>query len=175
MFLGRISWKKGLDRALRALVHTEARLLIVGGDDENLRPVLEREAVALGVAQRVAFLGQRDGSEKWQLLRNARFLILPSYNENFGNVVAEAMAVRCPVIVTPEVGAAEIVRLAGSGIVAEGEPAQLGAAMERLWTSSQEREQFGFAGAEYVREHLSWDAIARVFTHEYAGILRARV
>jgi glycosyltransferase involved in cell wall biosynthesis len=173
LFLGRISWKKGLDRALRALVHTQARLLIVGGDDEGLQPALEREALQLGVTERIEFLGQRDGAQKWQLLRNARFLILPSYNENFGNVVAEAMAVRCPVIVTPEVGAAEIVRRAGAGIVAEGDAATLGAAMERLWTRGEDREQFGFAGAEYVREHLSWDAIARVFAQEYAEILRA--
>ena len=174
VFLGRISWVKGLDRLVRALAHTQARVLIIGHDDEGLRPELERSAAQLGVSTRLEFLGPLTGSAKWQLLRAARFLILPSYSENFGNVVAEAMALGCPVIVTPEVGAADVVRRANAGIVAEGTPTALGAAMDRLWFMEEERLQLGGAGARYAREHLTWDAIANVFEATYEQLLRER-
>jgi glycosyltransferase involved in cell wall biosynthesis len=160
VFLGRISWVKGIDRALRALVSTDVRLLLAGDDDEGLRSKLEQLAATLGVANRITFIGTVDGPDKWALLRGARFLLLPSYSENFGNVVAEAMAVGCPVIVTQEVGAAEVVLRSKAGLVVSGEPELLGAAMQRLWSASSERAQMGAAGRAWVREHLTWNVIA---------------
>ena len=56
------------------------------------------------------------------------------YSENFGNPVLEAMRRRVPVVVTPEVGAADIVRASGSGIVVARDPEPLGAAICRLTT-----------------------------------------
>lgn len=172
VFLGRISWVKGLDRALRALRHTRARLLIVGSDDEGLRSELQASARDLGVGDRVEFAGPVDGADKWSLLRRARFLVLPSYSENFGMVVVEAMAMHCPVIVTPEVGAADVLYKAQVGMVVNGRPNELGAAMERFWSlPSDERQRLGRIGAEYVRDRLSWDSIARSFSATYERML----
>ena len=72
----------------------------------TIRPELEALARRNGVADRVRFLGPAHDERKWALLAQARMLVLPSYSENFGNVVLEAMASGCPVIVTPEVGIA---------------------------------------------------------------------
>jgi glycosyltransferase involved in cell wall biosynthesis len=55
-------------------------------------------------------------------------------SENFGNTVLEAMRRRVPVVVTPEVGAADIVRESGGGIVVAGDPEPLGGAICRLTT-----------------------------------------
>ena len=60
------------------------------------------------------------GSEKERLFAAARVFVLTSYSENFGNTVLEAMRRRVPVVVTPEVGAAEIVRESAGGIVVQG-------------------------------------------------------
>ena len=67
------------------------------------------------MAERICFLGPVDGEKKWELLTSAELLALPSYSENFGNVVLEAMAVGCAVVVTPEVGLASVVREVGCG------------------------------------------------------------
>ena len=110
LFLGRLNWKKGLDRLIPAMEQvTNADLLIAGNDEENYRPELEALARRCGVADRVRFLGPVHGERKWELLSSAQILALPSYSENFGNVVLEAMAVGCAVIVTPEVGMASVV------------------------------------------------------------------
>ena len=117
LFLGRLSWKKGLDRLLRAYAATGAgKLAIVGTDDEGLAPRLVKLARDLRIADRVRILPRTViGSEKERLFAAARVFVLTSYSENFGNTVLEAMRRRVPVVVTPEVGAADIVRESGGG------------------------------------------------------------
>ena len=171
VFLGRICWVKGLDRALRALAHTSVRLVIAGNDNEGLQPKLVQLATSLGIADRVTFIGGVAGADKWALLRSARFLLLPSYTENFGIVVAEAMAMGCPVLVTPQVGAADVVLRSESGLVVDGEPAMFGAAMQRLWTDPALCNKLGSAGANWASQHLGWDGIAGAMLRCYREVL----
>jgi glycosyltransferase involved in cell wall biosynthesis len=110
LFLSRINWKKGLDRLIPALTYIpDIPLIIAGNDEENYKPKIVKLAESHGVIDRITFTGQVSGSDKVALLKNASALVLPSYSENFGNVVLEAMAVGCPVVVTPEVGVSNIV------------------------------------------------------------------
>ena len=115
--LGRISWKKGLDRLLRAIARTDVgKLAIVGPDDEKLTPQLERLACELKLTDRVRFLPRTVlGADKEYLFRSAKVFVLPSYSENFANSILEAMQRGVPVVLTPEVGAAEIVQECGGG------------------------------------------------------------
>ena len=116
LFLGRINWKKGLDRLIEAMrLMPEARLIIAGNDEENYRASLPQ-------AENVRFVGTVSGEAKDQLLRGAAALVLPSYSENFGNAVLEAMAVGTPVVVTPEVGLAAEVERSGAGVVTPNDP-----------------------------------------------------
>jgi glycosyltransferase involved in cell wall biosynthesis len=161
LFLGRVNWKKGIDRLIPAIVHVpEAELVIAGNDEENYRPTLETLAERSGVAERVRFLGPVGNTEKWDLLRKAKMLVLPSYSENFGNVILEAMAVGCPVVVTPEVGLAPTVRNANAGIVVEGTPEKLAAAINGLLQDRDQCRRMGEAGRRIATEQFSWDAIA---------------
>jgi glycosyltransferase involved in cell wall biosynthesis len=171
LFLGRINWKKGLDRLLRALVHAPStRLVLAGNDEENYRPVLERIAIAEGVADRIVFTGAVGGADKALLLKRARMLVLPSYSENFGNVVLEAMAAGRPVIVTPEVGVADLVRDANVGFVADGDPVSLGSAMARLSSDRSLGDTLGARGQVLASTRYSWDAAAARMETLYAGL-----
>jgi glycosyltransferase involved in cell wall biosynthesis len=162
LFLGRVSWKKGLDRLIPALAHCpDVVLKIAGNDEEGLRPELESLARDAGVAGRVEFLGAVEGEEKESLLRRAAVLALPSRSENFGNAVLEAMAAGCPVVVTPEVGLADTVREAGAGLVVDGAPEALGPALRDLLADPARRTEMGRRGAEAARESFGWDAVAR--------------
>ena len=162
LFIGRINWKKGLDRLLPALAALpDIRLLIAGNDEENYQPVLEAQAQACGVAQRTHFLGPVYGTDKLALLRGAQALVLPSYSENFGNVVLEAMAAGCPVVLTAAVGAAEIVSQSGAGLVVSGEAPELAQALRQITTDGARRNHMGRLGLATVRERFSWDAIAQ--------------
>jgi glycosyltransferase involved in cell wall biosynthesis len=122
LFFGRLSWKKGLDRLLRAFALTPAGILaVVGTDDENFAPQLAKLAAELRIADRVRILPRTViGSEKERLFGAARLFVLPSYSENFGNTVLEAMRRGVPIVVTPEVGAAEIVRTSRPASLLQG-------------------------------------------------------
>ena len=74
LFLGRLNWKKGLDRLIPAMQQvTNADLLIAGNDEENYRPELEALARQCGVVDRVRFLGPVDGD------RNGRCSLQPEF------------------------------------------------------------------------------------------------
>lgn len=174
LFIGRISWKKGLDRLVKALAHAPGlRLVIAGNDDEGYRSTIDRLAAVAGVGQRLVFCGPVDAAGKSALLARAQVLVLPSYSENFGNVVLEAMAAGCPVVVTPEVGIAEIVRNAEAGWVIEGTPQNLGAALAKLSADPELRAAMGARGRAAAGK-FSWAAIAERMESAYRGILSDR-
>jgi glycosyltransferase involved in cell wall biosynthesis len=171
LFLSRICWKKGLDRLLRAWQSVpDIPLMIAGNDEEGYRAELETLARSMGIAARVRFIGPVSDTHKWALYAHAELFVLPSYSENFGNVVAEAMAMGCPVVVSPEVGISALVTSSGAGVVTDCAPAELAAVMTRLLSDRSRRHEMGRRGVEVVRTRLSWDAVAAQMEAVYLGI-----
>jgi glycosyltransferase involved in cell wall biosynthesis len=175
LFLGRLSWKKGLDRLLRGFAHSRTgQLAIVGTDDEGLAPQVEKLAEDLRIANRVRVLARTVvGSEKEYLFAAAQLFVLTSYSENFGNTVLEAMRRRVPVVVTPEVGAAEIVRQSAGGIVAQGNAELLGAAISHLLNNPNLARSMGEAGQRHAMSHYTWASISACMEELYES-LRSR-
>lgn len=175
LFLSRLSWKKGLDRLITAWQWVpDIPLIIAGNDDEGYRPQLEALARRTGVADRVIFLGPVDDRHKWAVYERAQLFVLPSYSENFGNVVAEAMAMGCPVAVTPEVGIASLVRAVGAGIVASGTPNEFAAAVRALLADPPQRSEMGRRGTETALTTLSWDGVASQTEQLYRSVIGKR-
>ena len=161
LFLGRLSWEKGLDRLIPALAHLpKVQLLIAGNDERGYRVSLEALAAQHGVASRVRFLGPVYGSAKARLFHTVSLMILPSYSENFGNVILEAWANGCPVAVTQEVGLASVVQETGAGVVVPGEPHLLGAALLELLAQPELLKAMGARGQQIVAERFTWPTIA---------------
>lgn len=172
LFLSRINRKKGLDRLICAWKSVpQLALIIAGNDDDGYLPVLEKLAVSEGVAGRVHFVGSVRDEHKWALYENAEMFVLASYSENFGNVVAEAMAMACPVVVTPEVGLAKLVREAGAGVVTSGEPDILADAITKLHHDEVGRKRCGLLGRQAAVERLSWEGVAAEMESQYHRML----
>jgi glycosyltransferase involved in cell wall biosynthesis len=175
LFLGRINWKKGLDRLLDSVRDLPlVNVVIAGNDEENLTPRLQAQARKNGSADRIDFHGPVSGEAKQELLRTSTALVLPSLSENFGNVVLEAMAAEMPVIVTPEVGLASDVAHAGAGIVTSSIPEQLTAAIRDLLSDSEAREAMGRRGLELVKARFTWDRVASQMEEHYLRIVAER-
>jgi glycosyltransferase involved in cell wall biosynthesis len=173
LFLGRISWKKGIDRLIAALPHIKrGRLLIAGNDEENLTPRLTELAERLGVADRVEFRGRVDGEAKEALLARATIFALTSMSENFGNVVLEAMAARTPVVLTAEVGLAEEVRRTHAGLVVPAQPREIANAINNLLDDPEERRAMGERGRHAVETRFTWPRVAEEMETHYARLLR---
>lgn len=175
LFLGRVNWKKGLDRLISALVHApDLRLVIAGNDEEEYTLVLDDLARQAGVHERVVFTGPIHGADKAALLASARLLVLPSYSENFGNVVVEAMAAGCPVVLTREVGIAEAVEQLGAGLVVDGAPPELGRAIARLAADDRRRQEMGRLGRAAALAQFSWPAVAARMEALYESVRASR-
>src|SRR5580693_1359795 len=175
LFLGRLSWKKGLDRLVDALIEVPgATLAIAGNDEEGCRTRLERQAAAAGIAGRIAHLGPVHGADKAALLHGADLLVLPSHSENFGNVVLEAMAAGLAVVVTPEVGLASVVREHDAGVVAAGAPGELAAALRGLLADEPGRRAMGRRGAAAAAARFGWERVAARMEEVYDEILAGR-
>ena len=97
LFLSRIHPKKGVDLLVEAFAEVSARdpalqLLIAGPDQVGLQAGLQQRAASLGIAHRITWSGMLSGEVKWGAFRCAELFCLPSHQENFGIVVAEALA-----------------------------------------------------------------------------------
>ena len=173
LFLGRINWKKGLDRLLDAVKAVPGvKIVIAGNDEEGLTPVLQAQAQRNGIADRIDFRGPVSGAEKEELLRTSTALVLPSLSENFGNVVLEAMAVEMPVVVTADVGLAADVASAGAGIVTSNLPEPLAAALHTLLRDSGARAEMGRRGRALVEARFTWERVASQMEELYLRMAR---
>ncbi|MEO0650549.1 MAG: glycosyltransferase, partial [Planctomycetota bacterium] len=171
LFLGRLSTKKGLDRLLPALPRLpEDVRLVVAGPDEGARAGLERTTAALGLEGRVQFVGPVTGLARAALLERAELLLLPSRSENFGNVVLEALAAGTPAVVTPEVGAAEVLRHTGAGRVVAGTPEALAEDLNRVLGDSSLLRDLR-RRARGAAEDYTWPRVAERLEHEFERVL----
>jgi len=172
LFLGRINWKKGLDRLIEAMARAPGvRLIVAGNDEEGYQPALESIARRSGVGDRLIFTGPVHGADKTALIDGARALVLPSYSENFGNVVLEAMAAGRPVIVSREVGLADLVLDSGGGLVTDGAPDHLGEAILQLSNDAGAGEAMGGRGRAAAARY-SWDSVAAQMERLYQSLRR---
>ncbi|MBF0424458.1 MAG: glycosyltransferase [Magnetococcales bacterium] len=175
LFLGRINWKKGLDRLIQAFPRVpEGVLVIAGNDEEGYRSHLEQLIATLRLTNRVFFVGAAHEQQKWGLLRRARALALTSHSENFGNVVLEAMQVGCPVVVTAEVGLASTVAASACGLVTAGDPEAIADALCHLLDHPDQAAAWGDNGLRAVREQFTWEAVGGNMVSLYRELVAGR-
>lgn len=111
LFMSRIHPKKGLELLFKAmsLVRADVTLRVAGSGEEHYIENLKSLAVHLGIFDRIEWLGWLDRSQKFNALLDADLLVLPSYNENFANVVIEALHMGTAVMITKEVALSDFV------------------------------------------------------------------
>lgn len=122
LFLSRIHPKKGIDLLISgyaavARAHSDLDLVIAGPDQIGLVAELAAQVEALGLGDRVHFCGMLQGDEKWGAFRACEAFTLTSHQENFGVVVAEAMACSKPVLITDKINIWREIETDGGGLV----------------------------------------------------------
>lgn len=130
LFLGRLHPIKALEALIDAWPvvrrsRPSARLIVAGSGDSGYERSLKARVMQSGCGDSVQFTGFITGSEKARWLSEAALFVLPSYHENFGVSVLEAVAAGVAVVVSPDVQLAEVVREQKLGIVASREPEAL--------------------------------------------------
>jgi glycosyltransferase involved in cell wall biosynthesis len=169
--LGRLHGNKGFELLLQALAATRRVELWIAGDGP-LRSRLERMALRLGLARRVAFLGWRNDVPG--LLARADLLICPSLHEPLGNVVIEAWSAGLPVVATASDGPAALIRDGETGLLVplpqqrNGGPAALALAIERLCSDAALRLRLAEAGRRAYEAEFTESAVVAQYRRFFA-------
>jgi glycosyltransferase involved in cell wall biosynthesis len=142
-------------------------LVLAGPDLIGYRREIEKMVKELGLEDSVVITGEVQGEMKAALLANADVFVLPSYSENFGIVVAEAMAWRRPVIASTGTPWKEVSEVGAGWWVAPEEDALAKALAEALGKRPEELEEMGAKGRMLVEERYTWSAPAAELVAAY--------
>ncbi|MER3409103.1 MAG: hypothetical protein C4306_03150 [Thermoleophilia bacterium] len=150
VFAGRIGRQKALEVALAAVAQVEGVSFLVAGEGPE-RAAMERRAQALGLGDRVRFLGPLPRQRVLELFRAADATVLSSTWENFPHAVIESLAVGTPVIATRVGGVAEVVEEGVNGLlVPPGDAQALAQAIRRLLAEPGLRQQLAAKAEDSV-------------------------
>ena len=173
LFLGRVHPVKGLENLLGAWakVQPEGWILQLAGPDEggHLGDVLAL-AERLGISDQVQYLGEFDDRAKWDVYRGADLFVLPSFTENFGVAVAEALSQGLPVITTTGTPWEDL-RTFGCGWWVAPNGAGLQDALKKAFSLPPDRlVEMGVRGRDYVQRY-DWSVIAGQMLDAYRWVL----
>lgn len=162
LFLSRLHEKKGLldlIEAWAALRPTDWKVIVAGPDEGNYRAVLEAAVEKQCLGDSFQFLGAVYGEKKEQLMRSCDLFVLPTYSENFGLVIPEALAHGLPVITTTGTPWSELVETRSGFWIEPGVDSLVECLRGVLTLSSEELSAMGARGRLLVEERYGWDAI----------------
>jgi glycosyltransferase involved in cell wall biosynthesis len=174
IFLSRIHHKKGLDLlvpALAKLRHRDAMLAIVGPDSDGYGQTVREMIEAAGVRDRVVFAGMLRGADRISALVDADLFVLPSYQENFGIAVVEALAAGTPVVISDQVNIYREIAAAQVGGVVPTKVEPLAAEIDRWLGDEPLRRTAAERARPFVWEHYDWNRIARRWVEHYQTIV----
>ncbi len=173
LFLSRIHPKKGLlnlMHAWAALAPSGWRLRIAGPDEGGHLAEVMALAQRLGIVESVERVGEVDGERKNEAYRDADLFVLPTFSENFGVVVAEALAHGLPVITTRGAPWADLKAQHCGWWIDIGVEPLVDALRTAMALGDEERRAMGERGREYVRRY-DWSAIAGDTVAVYSWIV----
>ena len=175
LFLSRLHYKKRPDLLLKSAARLKSQgkvcHVILAGSGENEYVIeLKQLAQDLGIGAQVSFPGFVNGRDKDLLLQGSDVFVLPSFSENFGIAIAEALAAELPVVITPGIQIAPEIDAAHAGLVVTGEVAPLSEAMTMLIDMPEVAAQIRKNGLLLVQQRYSWQAIAQQLTPIYKEI-----
>ncbi len=176
LFLSRVHEKKGIDILIEALAElkeliTGYRIIIAGEGDENYISFLKGLALKKGIAKQIEFIGGVYGEKKWELYQQADIFVLPTHSENFGIVVAEALASGTPVITTTGAPWEELnTRHCGWWIPCNAKELKF-VLISAITLSDDKLEEMGCNGRRLMEERYSVEAIAGQMKALYERIL----
>lgn len=175
LFLSRVHPKKGLDLLIEAISQLRHEmqgytLTIAGTGEASYIRELQTLTKARGVAEMVEFVGPVYGDNKWPLYRSADLFVLPTHSENFGIVIAEALASGTPVLTTTGTPWEELVSHRCGWQTAIAAAPLADALREFLACTEAELEQMGRRGRQLITARYASEAVAAQMVTMYGSL-----
>lgn len=178
LFMSRLDPKKGLNLLIPALekllaegVNFHFVLAGTNPQDPDYESQITEQIKASPLSSCTTITGFVTGQLKAALLQDADLFVLPSYYENFGIAVAEAMVAGTPVVISDQVHIWEEVKGAEAGWVCACQVDALTQVLRESLQDAGERQRRGKKGQQYALKNYSWDAIAQQMIQVYRQIL----
>jgi len=173
LFLSRVHPKKGVDLLLKSWSELKEQfptwtLVIAGPDLEGYRAVLEVEHPE---SSRISWTGPVTGDTKDWLLSHASLLCLPTHSENFGIVIAEALAHQTPVLTTTQTPWKSLVERKCGWFIPPEQQALTTSLQAALAIEPDELKEMGARGRIWMEKDFNWNAIAESMRQAYEHLL----
>ena len=180
LFVSRVQRKKGLLNLARAwaMLPKDLRsgwcVRIVGPDQERHTAEIRTECKRFNVAGDWTFIGPKYGEDLRREYARADLFVLPTFSENFGSVVVEALSQSVPVITTKGAPWSELEdHQCGWWIDIGAEP--LATALKQAMSlDDAQRREMGARGRALVEEKYTWDAVVKAMIKGYCKMLGAK-
>ncbi|MFB2939124.1 hormogonium polysaccharide biosynthesis glycosyltransferase HpsP [Aerosakkonemataceae cyanobacterium BLCC-F154] len=177
LFMSRVDPKKGLDLLIPALQNLansgiDFHFVLAGSNPQD--PEYEakiRSQISTALANKVTITGFVTGDRKVSLLQNADLFVLPSYYENFGIAVVEAMAAGTPVCISRGVYIWSDILAAEAGWVCDRTVESLTETLHLALQNPAEIQRRGLKAKELTMKNYSWQAIAQQTIQAYQNII----
>ncbi|MCQ6957296.1 XrtY-associated glycosyltransferase XYAG1 [Mucilaginibacter aquariorum] len=173
LFFSRIEEKKGLDILLNALnaVTIHFRLTIAGDGDKAYIDHLKALINDPVIMNKITWAGFYNDN-KFDLLRGHDLLVLPSHDENFGNVVIESLSVGTPVLISENVGLAAYVKRNKLGWICETNASSVSGAINNI-SNNHHNEMMNIRenAPDMIRKDFSGDQLVQQYIQFYQNII----
>jgi len=176
LFLSRLNFKKGLDVLVPAFAQAAKRHadlhLVIAGPDDGMEAATRGWIAAEGIGERTTLAGMLDHEAKLAAFRDAAVFVLPSYSENFGIAIVEAMACGVPVAISDKVNIWREVEQARAGLVGPPDVDTVIGQIEALVSDPVAAARMGSQGKALAAAKFSWTVIARQLETVYRSLAR---
>ncbi|WP_262148712.1 glycosyltransferase [Chryseobacterium foetidum] len=177
LFLSRIHPKKGIEILIEAWqlldesIKENWKIKIAGNGDQAYINKLKQEIDSKKLADKIDIIGSKFGTEKLESYHNADLFVLPTYSENFGIVVAEALSCGIPVITTKGTPWIDLKDYKAGAWIDVGVDSLRTTLEEFLQKDSSELEQMGKNGRRLVEDKYSIESVGKQFLELYDWII----
>ena len=179
LFLSRLDPKKGLDLLLPAFAqvrqaHPDVVLVLAGRGGPGYEAWLQARVRELGLEGDVLFAGFLEGEQKLAALADCDLFVLPSYSENFGVAVVEAMACGKPVVISDQVAIHPEIARVEAGLVVPCQVEALADALVQLADDAALRRRLGGNGRRLAQARFSVTTMATALQEAYMAAIAQR-
>lgn len=172
LFLSRIEAKKGLEILLEALegINFQYQLTIAGNGEAAYINSLKKNLAKRNMVPFVKWIGFQHQDVKFTVLQAHDLLVLPSHNENFGNVVIEALSVGTAVLISKNVGLADYIDANNLGWTCENQPEKLRETLFKINNHRHRLDQIRSNAPKKVREDFADQQLVKQYIDLYQEV-----
>lgn len=179
LYLSRVHEKKGIELLLKVAFSLrndlqDYEIIIAGEGEQEYIQGLKQQIKQMGIENIVNFVGGVYGDKKWELYSESDFFVLPTFSENFGYVIAEALACGVPVITTKGAPWEELDTYHCGCWIDRSHIALMEAMLSLIGKSSFQLKEMGLNGRKLVEQKYSASIMANLLYEQYNLLHKSR-